>query len=240
MNKIFAYKIDDEIFKREPQYKRVVIIFKNCINRETPPTIWAMFKDICASINATIVAERITEIPVIKAWRHAFRNFGINSSSDRPAIEALLRRAVNNPTSFKSINFLVDLGNIVSLQYLLPVGVHPFTEDSHDYQLKLADGNEKYADFVTKQQETIAPGEIIFADGDVVQTRKWVWRQSAQSMISISTKDFFLNIDFINDIAEPELFLISDNIKTFFEHELKTSGELYVLTEKQPSFSCEI
>ncbi len=64
----------------------------------------------------------LSQIPSLVAWRAVFRSFGVDPTQYRSAAEALLRR-LTKKGDIPSINLLVDLGNLVSIRYALPVAV---------------------------------------------------------------------------------------------------------------------
>ena len=64
----------------------------------------------------------LSEVPSLAAWRLAFRRFGVNPTKYRSACEALLRR-LTKKGDIRSINTLVDIGNLISIRYALPVAM---------------------------------------------------------------------------------------------------------------------
>ena len=62
----------------------------------------------------------LSEIPSLAGWRAAFRLFGVDPTKYRNAAEALLRR-LTKKGDIPSISALVDLCNLVSIRYGLPV-----------------------------------------------------------------------------------------------------------------------
>ena len=229
-----TYKISQDIFSKEPNFKRAVLVFRNVINTETSEEVWELFKQAVTAVKQTVTPETITEQPQIAAWRSAFKSMGVNPTNDKPAIEALLRRVVNNPEGFKPINLAVDLGNVCSLKYMMPIGVHPIANDSKNIELRLATGEETYTDFSGTKTEKIPQGEIVFADGDAVLTRKWVWRQSRQSIIDVSTDNFFINLDFILPKDDREIKIIVEEVGNIFKKYFLESPGTFLLTQSNP------
>ncbi len=82
----------------------------------------------------------------IVSWREAFRSLSIKPSEYRPSIEAMARRVING-NELPSINALVDIGNIISLRYLLPVGGHSLNAVKQDIALRTAKGREIFIPF---------------------------------------------------------------------------------------------
>ena len=64
----------------------------------------------------------LSQIPSLAAWRSVFRGFGLDPTQYRGAAEALLRR-LTKKGEIPSVNTLVDIGNLVSIRYALPVAL---------------------------------------------------------------------------------------------------------------------
>lgn len=234
---IVTYKIAKEIFLKQPGFKRAVIAFPDVVNLGTPPEVWEIFKQTLAAVKEVVPTEGITYLKQIAAWRTAFKSMGINPTNDKPAIEALLRRAVNNPEGFRPINLAVDLGNIASLKYMMPVGIHPITSESKNIELRLASGDETYTDFSGTKTEMIPVNEVVLTDGNTVLTRKWVWRQSRQSLIEVSTGSFFVNLDFILPEDEIRVHKIVEEIRNSYEKYFNKSVGTFLLSKSNPFIS---
>ncbi len=65
----------------------------------------------------------IGEVEGIDAARRLYRSFGVDPTRHRPSSEALMRRA-RKGQSFYRLNEVVDVGNWVSLEWLLPLGLY--------------------------------------------------------------------------------------------------------------------
>lgn len=65
----------------------------------------------------------IGDIEGIEVARRLYRRFGVDPTRTRPSSEALLRRALKQQ-GFYRLNNVVDTGNWVSLEFLLPLGLY--------------------------------------------------------------------------------------------------------------------
>jgi DNA/RNA-binding domain of Phe-tRNA-synthetase-like protein len=161
----------------------------------SPPTLTAAF---AAEQNATLVRlgdSPLSEVPSLAAWRRAFRAFGVDPTAYRSASEALLRR-LTKQGSIPSINRLVDIGNLVSIRYGLPVAVFDRAALSGGLTVRFAIGDESFTDLGSGMRETPEPGEVIFIDEAMhVAARRWCWRQSAESASSPTTKDVLVTVE---------------------------------------------
>ena len=97
-----------------------------------------------------IALERIGDTPLsevasLAAWRRAFRGFGVDPTAYRSAAEALLRR-LTKQGSIPSINTLVDIGNLVSIRYALPVAMFDLGSIDGGLTVRFARGDETFTD----------------------------------------------------------------------------------------------
>jgi DNA/RNA-binding domain of Phe-tRNA-synthetase-like protein len=147
----------------------------------------------------------LSEVPSLAAWRRAFRAFGVDPTAYRSAAEALLRR-LTKQGSIPSINTLVDIGNLVSIRYALPVAMFDLGSISGGLTVRLATGDESFTDLGSGATEQPEPGEVIFIDeAGHVAARRWCWRQSAESAISTSTIDVLVTVEGHHDGAREDV-----------------------------------
>ena len=147
----------------------------------------------------------LSEVPSLAAWRRAFRAFGVDPTAYRSAAEALLRR-LTKQGSIPSINTLVDIGNLVSIRYALPVAVFDLESIGGSLTVRSAAGDESFTDLGSGATERPEPGEVIFIDeGGHVAARRWCWRQSAESASSASTASVIVTVEGHHDEARRDV-----------------------------------
>ena len=116
-----------------------------------------------------------------------FTQFGARPTQHRNAAEALLRR-LSKQGDIPALSTLVDIGNLVSIRYALPVAVFDLDRVAGLITVRPARGTETFTDLGTHECTNPAPGEVIFVDDeDYVAARRWCWRQSATSSTSVTT-----------------------------------------------------
>jgi DNA/RNA-binding domain of Phe-tRNA-synthetase-like protein len=132
---------------------------------------------------------------VLCSWRTAFRQFGVNPTKVRCAAEALLRR-LSKAGDISSINALVDIGNLISIRYALPVAIFDWRAVTGTVTVHPAVGNERFIELGAAEPVQPEPGEIIFADEtDMVLARRWCWRQSAESAAQEDTTTIVITVE---------------------------------------------
>ncbi len=188
------YTVAPEVFAQFPGYVRGVVVAQGLTNGESPPELQSLLRDAEASLRQRIDTEGLTAHPSVVSWRAAYKAFGAKPAKFRPSMEAMARRVLKDE-QIPSISTLVDIGNVVSLRYLLPAGGHATDEVTGDIALRAATGSEEFVPFGSDQMENPAPGEIIFVEGNTVLTRRWTWRQGRHTLMVPSTKSVEFNVD---------------------------------------------
>jgi DNA/RNA-binding domain of Phe-tRNA-synthetase-like protein len=206
-----TYSISQAIFDKYPGYARGVVLAFGVHNRPSPENLILMLREAEASIRRQVTIETIAEHPRIKAWREAYKAFGAKPSEFRSSVEAMARRSLRNDL-LPSINALVDIGNIVSLEHLVPVGGHSLDELTQDISLRLATGEEDFVPFGSTETEHPLPGEVIFVEGNIVLTRRWTWRQANHTLTLPETRSIEINIDRLPPVELEEVHAIANQV----------------------------
>lgn len=147
----------------------------------------------------------IADLAPIRAWRHAFAGFGAKPTQYRSAAEALLRR-LSKQSAIPTSNTLVDIGNLTSIRYAVPVAVFDLAGIAGGITVGFAKGNEPFTDLGATESVTPDSGEVIFVDeANVVCARRWCWRQSAQSACGPTTRDVLIVVEGLHDTAARDI-----------------------------------
>jgi len=227
------YSIADEIFERFPEFSRGVVIARDVVNRASPPELVKLLREAENTLRGQLTAETLITHPRLAVWREAFRSLGIKPSEYRPSLEAMARRVING-NELPSINALVDIGNIISLRYLLPVGGHSLNAVKQNIALRTADGTEVFMPFGSDQVEHPEKGEFIFTEGDMVLTRRWVWRQSNHTLTELSTTFIEFNLDGLPPVPLEELAEAGDKLAELIGQFCGGSCTYHALTRANP------
>ena len=203
------YIISEEVFARYPGYVRGVVLAYGVTNGPSPEELLTRLRAVEGAISQQADLARLAEHPRIKAWREAFRQFGAKPSEHRPSIEGLARRALRGEP-LPSINALVDIGNVISLRYLVPAGAHAIDAVTEDLVLRAAIGAEVFTALGSDAVEHPDPGEIIFAQGNRVLTRRWVWRQGIDTLVRPETTAVEYNVDGLPPVTPDEVAAICE------------------------------
>jgi len=175
-------------------------------------------------------------VPGIAAWRRVFTAFGVEPTRYRNAAEALLRR-LTKQGDIPSVSVLVDIGNLVSIRYRLPVAVLDLAGVAGTITVKFAQGSEEYRDLGASTVEHPAPGGVVFADeAEVVHARRWCWRQSAQSATRPETAEILIAVEGHHETAIDDVAAaLADLRHLLTEHASVGRPEHALLTTGHPS-----
>jgi DNA/RNA-binding domain of Phe-tRNA-synthetase-like protein len=227
-----------EVFARFPDYLRGVLVAHEVRNRPSPPELVALLRQAEASVRDRLGATEVTAHPRIATWRAAFKAQGINPKDFRCSVEAMARRALKGQ-QLPSINALVDIGNILSLSHLVPTGGHAIDHAVEGYRLRPATGTERFVPFGTDQEEHPDPGEIIYAEGETVLTRRWSWRQANHSLTLPETTAIQFNLDGLAPVGRAELEALGAELAGMVEQYCGGRIRLGMLSAGEPSLSME-
>jgi DNA/RNA-binding domain of Phe-tRNA-synthetase-like protein len=199
----FSY--DNEVTDRFPNVVGGVIHADGVANRSTPAELTAAFLAEQHSVRERIGDTPLSELPTLAAWRSVFRGFGVNPTKYRCAAEALLRR-LTKQGELPTINTLVDLANLVSIRYALPVVVFDQRAVNGLTVVRLAHGGESWSDLGSSEAQHPEAGEVIFCDDDeVVSARRWCWRQSRASAAGDDTTEILVTVEGHHDTAADDI-----------------------------------
>jgi DNA/RNA-binding domain of Phe-tRNA-synthetase-like protein len=202
---MFSY--DDEITGRFPSIHAGVVLASGLINGSAPDQLIHEYATEQAAVYGRLQKTPIADLPPISAWRQVFAQFGVKPTQHRSAGEALLRR-LSKSGSIPNINTLVDLGNLVSIRYGMPVAVVDRAGIAGPISVRFADGTEAFTDLGADEVSHPYSGEVVFVDpANVACARRWCWRQSAQSATSDTTVDAILVVEGHHENADHDVGL---------------------------------
>ncbi|MEL7217388.1 MAG: phenylalanine--tRNA ligase beta subunit-related protein, partial [Pseudomonadota bacterium] len=149
--------------------------------------------------------------PSIKAWRQAYSTMGLKPTKYRSAVEALLRRFRKDGT-MPQLHPIVNLLNAYSMSAGLPIAVFDTDHIADGIEVRPAKGIEKFTTF-SGDVEQPEPNEIVFADSaDTAHARRWVYRQSAVSSMSKTSKQALVVIEGLHETVSQDLEALRDQL----------------------------
>ncbi len=130
------------------------------------------------------------------AWRQAYSAFGAKPQRTPCSAEAL-RRRVERDGALPRINVVVDLDNLLSLQYALPVGGENLAAYVGAPRLVRAEGVETFETTREGQPATeiVTAGEVVWRDDQGVTCRRWNWRQTVRTRLDVDSTDMWFVLE---------------------------------------------
>ena len=199
------FRYDPAIIAQYPRLRSAAIHASGLVNGPAPPALLARYRDEQHAAAQRLQTTPIAEIPSIGAWRRAFSQFGAKPTQHRNAPEALLRR-LDKQGEIPSISTLVDIGNLISIRYAIPVAIFDLAAIDGTLAVRFATGDESFTDLGSTEVAHPDPGEVVFVDhARVVSARRWCWRQSAQSATGPATHEALVVIEGQHDAARADV-----------------------------------
>ena len=231
------FRYEPGILERFPGIVGGVIHATGVRNGPTPMELAVAFADEQSVVRQRIGETPLSELPALAAWRRVFRGFGVDPTQYRSAAEALLRR-LTKAGELPSIGTLVDLANLVSIRHALPVAVFDLETVNGGITVRLARGDERWADLGSSEAEHPDGGEVIFADdADVVVARRWCWRQSAESAAREGTTHILVTVEGHHDGASADVSAAVDELERLLgTYAGSPTMRRAMLTAADPSF----
>ena len=216
------FTVEKEIFEKLPNACFGVVVAKGIDNSVQKEAIDEFLEEGIISASSYFAGKKVKEDPAILPYREAFRSLGSNPNKYMCSVEALFTRIAKGK-GMPHINPIVDLGNAVSLKYTLPIGAHdldsvPTANDPDSdgaaggISIRLSRERDTFLPFGAAKEETLDPGEVVYAAGSQIRTRRWTWRQSEHGKIGAETSYVFFPIDGFGDFNRDSVIAARDEL----------------------------
>lgn len=185
----------EEIIGDFPEYQVAVVRLQGLkVTADRPAALQEFILHSQQEARALHGGKELADIAPIKAWRVAYRRFGIKQTKYRSSVERLLKNVLAGK-DLPAINSFVDFYNAISLRQLMPAGADDLARVSGDLAFRPArQTGEHFLPLGRQEEDPPKPGEVVYADGEKVLCRRWNWYQTALSPISLETEEAVLTI----------------------------------------------
>ena len=188
-----------------------VVIASGLDNRGINAEVSRLLADSIRLTEEKFAGAKAKEAREIQPYREAFVRLGINPNKFPSSIEAMAAR-IEKRKGFPGINPVVDLGNAISLKYLVPLGAHDVDSAAGDIQVRYSEQGDRFLPFGESQEELLDRGELIYSVGDRVKTRRWIWRQSEEGKVTDASRNIFFPIDGFADQNRSSVLAARDEL----------------------------
>lgn len=231
--KTFHYHAD--ILARYPDVVGGVLLAQDMTNGPTPERLLTSYQAEQEIVKKRISNTPLSQIESLAAWRGAFRKFGVDPTQCRSSPEALLRRLIKKG-DIPSINLLVDIGNLISIRYALPVGIFDTRAIQDSITVHFADGTERYTTLGQSEVEHPEVGEVVFSDETgLVIARRWCWRQSEQSAAQADTTNTLITVEAHHTDAQRDIKAALMDLQDLLQKYAGGTFEASVLDAENPT-----
>lgn len=180
-------KIDDQLNSVYPDIRLGLLQFQADV-KESDKNFWeCMNHTVLSQVQKTIEGKQWNEISGVKGSRAAYKAFGRNPGRYRVSSEALLRR-VRRGDALYTINSVVDVNNLLSIESGLSVGSYDLDQIHGTITFRKAEKGEGYTgigkDFLDMENMLVlADEEGIFGSSMSDSTRAMVKEQTKNVLL---------------------------------------------------------
>ena len=197
-----SFRYDPQILDRFPKLAGGALLGSAMRSGPTSEGLRQVYLEEQQRVLERIGSRPLSEIETLAGWRAAFRLFGVDPTQYRSAAEALLRR-LTKKGDIPCINVVVDICNLVSIRYALPVAGFDLRAVQGTITVQFANGSERFTTLGEAAAEQPQAGEVIFSDeAGLVVARRWCWRQSEESAAREDTQAALFTIEAQSDGGE--------------------------------------
>ncbi len=230
-----GFEYHPDILAHFPHICGGVILLRGFANGPTPSGLLEAYLGEQHAVIEKIGAQPLSEIVSLAGWRAAFRQFGVDPTKYRSAAESLLRR-LTKKGDIPSINALVDLCNLISIRYALPVAAFDLRQVNGLITVQFAAGDETFIAHDSPEPEHPETGEVVFVDeAGLVVARRWCWKQSAESTVSLDTRDVIITTEAQHQEGEGEIQAALDELAKSLEKYMPGNFSQAILNSKRPA-----
>lgn len=157
----FRINTSEEIKQRIPGLKFGIVSGHQASVQKECPEFDSYFIELENYLKANFSEAPLSSHPVIGHVRRMYRKIGWEPTRYRPSSEALARRILQGKGLYRIYN-LVDLGNLVSARFHLPMGLYDADKIEGEIWFDVGKEGESYQGI--SRQEIHAQGKLILRD----------------------------------------------------------------------------
>ena len=228
------FSIDDEVFGKLPALFGGVVLAEGVDGMGEHPAVEALLGEAVRDAERRLEGAHASDDPRVQPYREAFHELGMSPSRYPSSNIALLRRIAKGKGLWR-VNPVVDLGNAISIKYGLPLGAHALDEEDV-LVLRFSRSDDVFVALGESEPDaTLALGELVYAVGKLVHTRRWTWRQSENGKVEPSTTRIAFPIDGFTGVNEDEVRAACEELAAVLRDEFGARAEVFLASVDAPS-----
>ena len=126
-----------------PEFKIGYAIYHNIVVEKSPQMVRGRFQFYQETMMMDLEQTELNSFPAVSEWRAIFKKFGTDPARYRPSSESLLRRLKKGST-IPLVHSAVDINNLLSLQYKIPLGIYDLDQIDGDITVAIGDHHTSY------------------------------------------------------------------------------------------------
>jgi DNA/RNA-binding domain of Phe-tRNA-synthetase-like protein len=170
-----------------------------------------------ATVLQGLSLEAIEKDPVLQGFRQLHDKVGCSGKKNVASPENLLAMLLSK-SRLPSINLLVDIYNLVSIETRLAIGAHDLKNIGGNVHLKITDGTEIFWPLGLGKQQSVGANEYAYVDDANEIICRLEVRQVEKTKITLDTTDAF--------------FIVQGNPATDGNHVWRAAEKLIELTKR--------
>ena len=193
----------------EPQLQKFKIflgigVVNDIRNQYYPGELWNSINNFIQDFRKKYNLDFIKDHPHIRKFRDFYWRLGIDPTKQRPAHEALVRRILHGQ-NLPKINPIVDIGNLISIKYLLPIGIYDFDklDKSKDLVLRFANEGEEFYP-IGSGKKKLSSNQVVLAQNNLI-VHVFPYRDSEITKVTENTKNILIIVGGIELIEEKQV-----------------------------------
>ena len=151
--------------------------------------LWSHIEALARRLSSEYTLARLAENPHIAAVRGLQKSFGFDPTRYRPSSEALLRRVLKGQ-GLHQVNSAVDVNNLCSLEWLLPMCIYDLRNVKGQPRVRIGQPGEEYPGI--GRQMFQAENKVIIADDSGIMGS--TVSDSERTKVTTTTTDILLAI----------------------------------------------
>lgn len=181
--------LDESLKTRIPGVTFGMVTIQGVTVRERDERLWQQVETLCRQQVREFALEKLAEYAQIAAVRGLQKSFGFDPTRYRPSSEALLRRVLKGQ-GLHQINTAVDVNNLCSLEFLLPMCIYDLRNVAGQIVVRVGEPGEEYPG-IGRQVFQIAHKVIIADDHGIMGSTV---SDSERTKVTTATTDILLAI----------------------------------------------
>ena len=225
-------KINPALFEKQNDLLIGVVVARGIDNTVENKEIEELLNSVVTQQKQNVLGQSVKELKEFEPYHNAMRNFGISLSRFQMSVEALLKR-LSKGEGLPSISPVVDLANVVSLQYHIPIGVHDIDSLVADLEIRCVNNDDVFEG--SDDSSGFDKEEVVYSSGNSIRTRRWIWRQMPVGRISKDSKNLVFPVDGFFSNRET-ILAARDALSSQIEHFFNCSTSTGIIDKDSPAF----